>query len=91
MSAAAHLASPTHLGKLRWKCRRGMKELDELLVHYVERRFDSAPPEEQKAFQRLLDSEDSVLHAYCIGQLPPPADLAEIVTRLVARAEFHIL
>jgi len=27
------------LGKLRWRCRRGMKELDVLLARYVDERF----------------------------------------------------
>jgi len=68
-----------------------MKELDEILSHYVEWDFDSALPEEQKAFECLLDTEDTMLHAYCMGQIPPPADLSAIVARLVERAKFHIL
>ena len=27
------------LGRLRWRCRRGMKELDILLARYVDERF----------------------------------------------------
>jgi succinate dehydrogenase flavin-adding protein (antitoxin of CptAB toxin-antitoxin module) len=29
----------TDLGKLRWRCRRGMRELDVLLTRYVNERL----------------------------------------------------
>jgi len=40
MAAAA--TDPGELGKLRWRCRRGMKELDVLLARYMDERFCSA-------------------------------------------------
>ena len=32
------------LSRLRWRCRRGMRELDELLLRYVVRRLPHAEP-----------------------------------------------
>jgi len=40
--------------RLRWRCRRGMKELDVLLERYGTRRLPHAPPAERQAFARLL-------------------------------------
>jgi antitoxin CptB len=63
------------LGKLRWRCRRGMKELDLLLTRYVEERYRGAPLAHQAAFRELLESQDTVIYAYCLGQERPPTAL----------------
>ena len=71
-------------GKLRWRCRRGMKELDILLTRYVDERYGAAPAAEQAAFQRLLETQDPVLYAYCLGSEPPPEHLAVLIERITA-------
>jgi antitoxin CptB len=75
---------PAELGRLRWRCRRGMKELDVLLARYVEERFCGAPRSEQDAFRRLLESEDTELYAFCLGQARPPARFAALIERITA-------
>jgi antitoxin CptB len=84
MSAATLLpaADPTELGKLRWRCRRGMKELDLLLARYVDERFCSASKFEQEAFRQLLESQDAVLYAYCMGTERPPPRFAALIDRI---------
>jgi antitoxin CptB len=72
------------LGKLRWRCRRGMKELDVLLSRYVEQRFCAAPNAEQEAFRRLLETEDALLYGYCLGSEPPPSRFATLIERITA-------
>lgn len=73
------------LGKLRWRCRRGIRELDELLRRYVDERFCSATAQERDAFRRLLDSHDTVIYAYCLGQLRPPTpELSALIDRITA-------
>jgi antitoxin CptB len=72
------------VGKLRWRCRRGMKELDILLTRYVDERYGSASAEEQQAFQGLLETQDPVIYAYCLGQEPPPEHLAALIERITA-------
>ncbi len=62
MTRVSHTAAPDS-GKLRWRCRRGMQELDILLARYVEERFAGAAPDEQEAFRRLLESPDTLLYA----------------------------
>jgi len=74
------------LGKLRWRCRRGMKELDVLLERYVDERFRSASNQEQDAFRRLLETQDTVLHAYCLGSLSPPPEFASLIDRITAHS-----
>jgi len=83
--AVAHAMLPPELGKLRWRCRRGMQELDILLARYVEERFSRAASREQEAFRQLLETQDTVLYAYCLGQLEPPDELADLIERIIAR------
>ena len=46
------------LSRLRWRCRRGMRELDVLLVRYLDRDFAGASSRERDAFRALLDLPD---------------------------------
>jgi antitoxin CptB len=72
-------------GRLRWRCRRGMKELDILLSRYMDERFCSASAQEQEAFRRLLEIQDPVIYAYCLGSERPPEHLAVLIERITAR------
>jgi len=56
--------------RLRWQCRRGMKELDALLVAYLERRYPSADPAEKSAFAAFLALPDPVLIDYLLNRQP---------------------
>ncbi len=75
---------PRDFGKLRWRCRRGMKELDVLLERYMDERFRGAPNQEQQAFRLLLGTPDAVLYAYCLGSEPPPPRFAALIERITA-------
>ena len=71
-------------GKLRWRCRRGMKELDVLLTRFVEERYESASSVEQAAFRHLLEFQDPLIYAYCLGSQRPPSRLAALIERITA-------
>jgi antitoxin CptB len=47
-----------HRAKLEWRCRRGMRELDVLLMRYMQRDFDIAAADERAAFETLLSLPD---------------------------------
>lgn len=67
------------LGKLRWRCRRGVRELDLLLLCYLERGYVKADAGQQQAFSRLLDLEDTELMGYLVGEaVPADAGFAEL-------------
>ena len=42
-------------GELRWQCRRGMRELDELLARYLQTFYEQATEAEKSAFRELLE------------------------------------
>jgi antitoxin CptB len=74
-------------GKLRWRCRRGMRELDVLLTRYLDEEYRTAAAEQQQAFRRLLDMQDPLMHAYFLGrETPPDAVLASLIARITAGA-----
>jgi antitoxin CptB len=68
------------LSRLRWRCRRGMKELDVVLEGYLASRYPDAPPSEQAAFERLLELSDPELLYRLMGR-DSPAD--EIEARVI--------
>lgn len=71
------------LARLRWLCRRGMKELDVLLEAYLEREWHAAGESERAAFQRLLEFQDPQLWDWLSGrQTPAEKELADVVSRI---------
>ena len=69
--------------KLRWKCRRGMQELDLLLLRYLDQRHAAASDAERAVFLRLLDTEDDKLWHWFMGHdTPADADLLALVQRI---------
>ena len=57
--------------KLRWRCRRGVKELDIIFETYLVNHYDSADPTERLKFSQLLELEDPALLAMLIGNTSP--------------------
>jgi len=74
---------PVELRRLKWRCRRGMRELDQLMERYLDRAFATASDADRGLFLRLLDTEDDILWRWCMGrERPGDADLADFVDRL---------
>ncbi len=48
----------TDINRTKWKCRRGLRELDLLFRRYSEDKLDSLSQEEFKMFNSILDLED---------------------------------
>ena len=74
------------LGRLRWRCRRGMKELDLLLTRYLDERYGGASEVEQHAFQELLETQDPVIFGYCLGSQRPPEHLVDLIGQIAVTA-----
>jgi antitoxin CptB len=80
-------ADASDMGRLRWRCRRGMRELDELLTNYLTERFPGADPVEQAAFRQLLDFPDADLNDFCLRlRQPPSAALRDVIARITTRS-----
>ena len=68
------------LKRLRWRCRRGMRELDQLLTRWLDREWTAASEAERGVFLRLLDSEDDRLWRWFLGhETAPDAALDSLI------------
>jgi len=71
------------LRALRWQCRRGMKELDLLLVRWLDAHFIAASASERHNFERLLQAEDDQLWSWLRGRgHSPDPELDALVQRI---------
>lgn len=68
------------LSKLRWYCRRGLRELDVVLDNYLENHYLNSSDEKKIAFKELLQLEDPVLFSILLGHKEAENSLqAEII------------
>lgn len=49
------------LERVRWRCRRGLLELDIVLGRFIEQHYASLNKAQRAAFDRLLDMSDPTL------------------------------
>jgi antitoxin CptB len=57
--------------RLRWRTRRGTRELDALFGGWLDERFVDAPANVQQAFEDLLDVQDPDLWDWVMGHARP--------------------
>ena len=71
------------LRRLRWRCRRGLLELDLILLRFVDECYPALTEAEKSGFQALLSLPDAALLDYLAGR-DKPADkaLTEIVRKI---------
>ena len=81
----SELAPDRELQRLRWRCRRGMRELDQMLGRYLDRYWAQAPEAERGVFLQLLDTEDDILWRWMMGtDRPADASLDSLVQSIRA-------
>jgi antitoxin CptB len=56
------------LSRLRWLCRRGMKELDVVMGGYLEQYYPTASSKDQALFRDLLELQDPELYGLLLGR-----------------------
>ena len=78
------------VARLRWRCRRGMRELDALLIGFVDRCGAGFTAVEMATFEGVLELPDPVLHSYLLGRsAPADAATAEFIERIRASVGFE--
>ena len=79
--------------RVYWHSRRGMLELDLLLMPFAEQSYPGLDPALQAAYRRLLAEEDADIFDWVVNGAPlPDPELAPIVEQIVAygRARTHL-
>jgi antitoxin CptB len=62
------------LERVRWRCRRGLLEMDIVLGRFVEKHYASLSNEQKVAFDALLDLPDNEFWDMVTGREAPPQD-----------------
>lgn len=73
------------LPRLRWHCRRGMKELDVVLEAYLSSHYQAASAEERAAFAALLELPDPALLYQLTGREPADNEAQARVLEILRR------
>jgi len=72
--------SDEEYSRLRWQCRRGMLELDELLNDFVELHYRNMTPDELTVFKDVLTYPDQLLFDYFFGHSKPAdKDISHVI------------
>lgn len=81
------MADDHEMSRLRWRCRRGMRELDMLLLGYVETHYGVASASDQSAFCQLLTMPDPDILALLTGRMVADDEpLRNVIERLLERS-----
>jgi len=79
------------LNRLRWASRRGMLELDLVLLPFVENVYETLPEQDQLRFDDLLEAEDTELFQWFLGKgVPDDPDNAKIVKIVLANTGLQV-
>ncbi len=70
-------------GQLRWQCRRGMRELDDLLLRYLENEYAQASADDKSAFRSVLQLPDPELVGYLLNRQQPASEPIARVVRIL--------
>lgn len=74
--------------RLWWHSRRGMLELDVLLIPFLEEAYSSLPEEDQRRYHKLIDCEDTDMFEWFMQRSEPDdPDLRRIVRLILDRVQ----
>ena len=65
--------------RLIWRCRRGIREMDILLLGYLEAHYDDACAEEQNTFEELLKETDLDILSWIMQKTSPDEKYVELI------------
>lgn len=81
------VAADFNMARLRWRCRRGMRELDVMLTRYLDRAWAAASPTERDAFVQLVELQDPDLLGYLVGRATPAEESQRAIIACIRRLE----
>ena len=72
--------------RLRWRCRRGTRELDQLVGWWLEERYPLADVDLRRGFVDLLEQQDPDLWNWILGNgSPVDPQQARVIDEIRAR------
>ncbi|HCI14805.1 MAG: hypothetical protein A2063_11140 [Gallionellales bacterium GWA2_60_142] len=73
-----------NIERVRWRCRRGLLELDIVLGRFVERHYATLNEAELNSFDVLLDMPDNPLWDMIAGRLEAPGEHQALLEKIRA-------
>ncbi|GAB1234341.1 succinate dehydrogenase assembly factor 2 [Ferrigenium sp. UT5] len=65
------IEDPVYLQRVRWRCRRGLLELDIVLGRFIDQHYPSLNEAQRLAFDELLDLPDTEFWDLITGNKEP--------------------
>ena len=82
------MSDNAEFNRLFWHSRRGMLELDVLLVPFLKEAYPDLPEEDQQRYQKLLGCEDTDMFEWFMQRSKPEdPDLRRIVEIILNRVQ----
>ena len=69
----------SYLAKCRYRCRRGLLELDVILQRFSDDQLDSLSSADQKTLLDLLETPDPVLLEMVLGEIEVPREFSDLI------------
>ena len=69
--------------RLRWRCRRGVRELDILLTRFLDDRFGALDAAGQESFAALLECQDPDVMDWLMGRRSDYPDACAAAVRML--------
>ena len=77
--------------KILWQCRRGLWELDAILIPFVERNFDDLDSENKTLFTELLSYEDIEVFDLLVNKINPKDKKMKPLVELILNSHMEAL
>lgn len=69
--------------RIRWACRRGMRELDIYIMPFFENDYDALSDKDKQLFIQLLENDDPDLYNWLINYHQPNNPLLKGMVQLI--------
>lgn len=76
-------AEEFNIGRIRWDCRRGIKEAEVLLLPFVEKYFEQLSIEDKRGFVLLLKEHDVDLFEWFTLRSEPEDPVLRRMVRMI--------
>jgi antitoxin CptB len=69
--------------RVRWRCRRGLLELDLILARFLDRHYAGLDAGQRQAFDRLLEAPDNDLLDLAMGRVEADSEVEGMLVNLL--------